>query len=252
MHQIKEKIVCIIQARTGSTRLPNKVLLPLEGKALLLRVVDRVLKSKYIDAVVVATTTNPNDQKIVDLVKDYKPDVFVSRGSEEDVLDRYYRAAKEFGADIVVRITSDNPMIDPDLIDRAVKEFLAQPALDYASNNIGVRTFPRGTDVEVVRFSTLERVWQTAKEPIDREHVTIHIKRFPEKFKTHSVQNKVDLSFHRWTVDEQADYELAKTIYSRLYPRKPNFRMSDILKLFDEDPDLIKINQHVEQQNKKL
>jgi spore coat polysaccharide biosynthesis protein SpsF len=245
------KIIAIIQARTGSTRLPNKVFLPLEGKAILLHVVDRVLQSKYIQEVIVATTTNPKDEKIVELFKNYRPNVFVTRGSEEDVLDRYYQAAKEYGAEIVVRITSDNPMIDPGVIDRVIKEFLDRPGLDYASTNIGQHTFPRGTDAEVVRFSTLEKVWQTATEPIDREHVTIHIKRFPEKFKTHGVRNEIDLSFHRWTVDEEADYKLAQEIYRRLYAKNPNFRIADVLKLFAEDPNLIKINQDIEQQNSK-
>ena len=248
---MKPKIICIIQARTGSTRLPNKIFLPLEGKPILLRVLDRVLESKFINTVVVATTTKPNDQKIVDLLSGYKSNVFVTRGSEEDVLDRYYEAAKQFKADVVVRITSDNPMIDPDLIDRVITEFLERPDLDYASTNIGKHTFPRGTDVEVVRFSTLEKLWKTTTEPIDREHVTIHFKRFPDNFKTHAVINDVDLSFHRWTVDEEADYELAKAIYSRLYSKKPHFRMADVLTLFKEDANLIKINQHVEQQNAK-
>jgi spore coat polysaccharide biosynthesis protein SpsF len=246
-----KKIVCIIQARTGSTRLPNKILKPLEGKLLLLRVIDRVLESKHISEVVVATTTNPNDEKIVETLKDYNSRVKVTRGSEEDVLDRYYQAAKEVRADIIVRITSDNPLIDPDVIDKTIQAVLDDETLQYASNNIGDHTYPRGLDVEVVTFPTLKYVWTTATEQIDREHVTIHIKRFPNQFKWKTITNKTDLSFHRWTVDEENDFELVSKICKRL-KNKPHFRMSDVLKLFEEDPELIKINEEVEQQNKKF
>lgn len=245
------KIVCIIQARSSSTRLPNKILLPLRGREILLRVIDRVLQTRLITDVVVATTTQPADQRIADLVAKNYSNVSVYRGSEEDVLDRYYQAAKEANADVVARITSDNPMTDPDLIDRAIREFQERPGLDYVSTTVGRHTFPRGIDAEVLPFSTLERLWKTTTEPIDREHVTIHMKRFPEKFKTRSLQNDVDLSFHRWTVDEPADYQLAVAVYDKLYPENPNFRIADIVKLFDENPDLAKMNAHVQQKNSK-
>lgn len=246
-----KKIVCIIQARTGSTRLPNKILLPLLGKPILLRVIDRVLESKHINQVVVATTTNPNDEKIVELLQSYNPRVSVTRGSEQDVLDRYYKAAKESEADIIVRITSDNPLIDPDVIDKIIEELLADPSLDFASNNITTHTYPRGLDVEVISFSALKKIWEITKEPIDREHVTIHIKRFPKKFKWKSVEQSEDLSSFRWTVDEQADYDLIKTIYERLLPEKPHFRMKDVLQLYEQDPALLTMNAHVEQKNPK-
>lgn len=249
-----QKIICIIQARTGSTRLPNKIFLPLQGKAMLLRVVDRVLQSKYIRQVIVATTVKENDQKIVDLFQDYNSKVKVTRGSEEDVLDRYYQAGRSVnlqGADAVVRITSDNPLIDPELIDQVIAEFLSDPELDYVSTNIGQHTFPRGTDVEVIKFSTLEQLWKTTTEPIDREHVTIHIKLFPAEFRTKGISNKEDWSHYRWTVDEKEDYELAKIIYERLLSENPQFRMADVVRLFKEDPELFKINRHIEQKNAK-
>jgi spore coat polysaccharide biosynthesis protein SpsF len=252
-HKLCSKnIVCIIQARMGSTRLPNKVLKPLCGKALLLRVVDRVLAAKYINNIVVATTTNPKDEAIVKLLHNYHPNVSVSRGSEEDVLDRYYKAAKAADADLVVRVTSDNPMIDPDVIDTVIKEFLEDPKLEYASNNIGKHTYPRGLDAEVITFATLEKLWRTTTEPIDREHVTIRIKRFPNEFKWKSIVNDKDLSFYRWTVDEDSDFKLATIIYERLHKKNPNFRMKDVLELFKNDPHLIKINAHVEQKNKQF
>ncbi|MDD5547610.1 MAG: glycosyltransferase family protein [Candidatus Pacebacteria bacterium] len=246
-----EKVICIIQARTGSTRLSNKIFLPLQGKPVLLRVIERVFQSKYISGVVVATTVNPNDEKIVELLKNYDSRVSVYRGSEEDVLDRYYQAAKGVGADIVVRITSDNPCVDPDVIDKIIGEVLADPELEYASNNIGEHTYPRGLDTEVIRFKTLEKLWKTTTEKIDREHVTIHLKRFPDNFKWKTVLNDIDLSSYRLTVDVDKDYELVKTIYDRLYPVNPKFRLEDIMDLFKKEPELIKINQDIEQQNAK-
>lgn len=243
-----KNIVCIIQARTGSTRLPNKILLPLSGKPMLLRVIDRVLESKHINNIVVATTTEPNDEKIVKLLKSYNPKVTVTRGSEKDVLDRYYQAAKESNADIIVRVTSDNPLIDPDIIDKVIEEFLSDSSLNFVSNNIKKHTYPRGLDVEVISFKTLEKLWRTTTESIDREHVTIHIKRFPDKFKWKSVENNEDLSSFRWTVDEKEDYELMKSLYEKL---KPGFRMKDVLQILKENPILLTINKNVEHKNPK-
>ncbi len=244
-------IVCIIQARSGSTRLPNKVFLQLQGKAILLRVIDRVLESKRINQIVVATTVKPNDEKIVDLVKNYNPKVSVTRGSEEDVLDRYYQAAKGVSADIVVRVTSDNPCLDPEVMDQAIELFLSDPKMDYVSNNIGEHTYPRGLDIEVIRFSTLESLWKTTTEPIDREHVTIHLKRFPDHYVWKTLKNSEDLSVYRFTVDEDVDYKLVEQVYNELFPQNPNFRLKDIIALMRNRPELAKINQQVEQQNKK-
>src|SRR3989344_785166 len=246
-----KKIGCIIQARTGSTRLPNKVLLDIAGKPMLLRVLDRVLESKLIEEIVLATTTNPNDDKIVDLAQSYNPKVKVFRGSEEDVLDRYYQAAKESHMDVVVRITADCPLTDPDVINRVIEEFLADPSLDFASTSITTHTYPRGTEVEAISFPVLKKLWETTTESIDREHVTIHIKRFPENFKWKSVEQEQDNSSLRWTVDEQADYELVNILYRKLLPRNPHFRMKDVLRLYEEDPSLLLVNQSIEQKNPK-
>ncbi|PIT92560.1 MAG: acylneuraminate cytidylyltransferase [Candidatus Harrisonbacteria bacterium CG10_big_fil_rev_8_21_14_0_10_42_17] len=244
-----KKTVCIIQARTGSTRLPLKVLIPLEGKPLLLRVLDRALEAKTLDHIIVATTTNENDQAIIDLVKDYNQKISAMRGSEEDVLDRYYQTAKKISADIIVRITSDNPLIDPDIIDGIVKEIQNNETLDYISNNIGKHTFPRGLDTEAIRFATLEHLWKTTTEPSDREHVTIHIKRFPESFKTKTFLNDVDYSNYRWTVDEEADFIFVSEIYKQLYSQKKQFRMEDVIAFLEKHPEIRKINEHIEQQN---
>ncbi len=240
-------IVCIIQARMGSTRLPGKVLLDLEGKAVLLRVIDRVLESKKINQIVIATTTNPNDQKIVDLVKNYNPRVSVFRGSEEDVLDRYYQAAKEAKADVIARITSDCSLIDSEVIDKVVNAFLEEKDADYSANVLGKRTYPRGLDVEVFSFKALEKIWQKARDEEDREHVTLYLRKNPNLFKCQNVTNDIDYSYHRWTLDEEADYKLIKIIYQELYHKNPNFKMREIIKLFEKNPELIKINQDVEQ-----
>lgn len=231
----------------GSTRLPGKILLKLEGKPVLLRVVDRVLESKKINQVVVATTTNPQDKKIVDLLKSYHPKVVVSRGPEEDVLGNYYQRAKEHGADIIVRITSDCPLIDSEVLDKVIDIFLKEKDLDYVSNVLGKRTYPRGLDVEVFSFKILKKMAQIATGKDDREHVTFYIRKNPGLFKCKNVVNDTDYSFHRWTLDEKDDYKLIKIIYQKLYPKKPNFKMKDVIKLFDKNPELIKINQEVEQ-----
>lgn len=241
------KIVCIIQARTGSRRLPGKILLDLAGKPVLWRVLERVLASKLIKQVVVATTSEPNDQKIVDLARAYGEGVAVFRGSTEDVLDRYYQAAKKFGAEAVVRITADCPLIDPEIIDKVIKAFLENKDIDLAANCLDKRTYPRGLDAEVFSFKALEKSWREAKEPPQREHVTPYLRNHPEIFKAVNVINETDLSFHRWTIDEEADYQLIKIIYDRLYAKKPQFRMKDVLELFQQEPKLITINQYVEQ-----
>lgn len=246
---MKLKVVCIIQARMGSTRLPGKVLLPLEGKAVILHDIDRVLAAKTIDAVVIATTTKSDDQKIVDTVAGYNPRVSVFRGSEEDVLDRYYKAAKEVQADVVIRITSDCPLIDPIIIDEVVTAFLRTPSIDYVANVLGEYTFPNGMDVEVVAFSILEQLWKKTTDPFDREHVTVYIKKYPEQFITKNIKHAIDYSFHRWTLDEEKDFQLISYIYKKLYAKNPLFTMEDILKLFDENPELISVNQDVQQKN---
>lgn len=247
--QQKPKVVCIIQTRMGSTRLPGKVLLPLAGRPVVLHDIDRVLRVPLIDEIVIATTTNAEDDVIEKIVRGYHPRVFVYRGSENDVLDRYYQAAKMRNADVVVRITSDCPLIDPDVTNATIQLFLNTRGLDYASNVLGLRTFPRGFDTEVVAMRTLAHIWNIAKDAEDREHVTIYIKKHPEEFKTKTYTNDRDLSFYRWTLDEQNDYKLLSAIYDRLYPTTPDFRMADVLRLFEENPQLITINQEVRQKN---
>jgi spore coat polysaccharide biosynthesis protein SpsF len=240
-------VVCIIQARMGSTRLPGKVLMDLEGKPVLHRVIDRVLDAETVSKIVIATTVHERDHVIVDAVEGYHPRVSSFRGSEEDVLDRYYRAAAEARADLVVRVTSDCPLIDPEIIDLVVSALLRDPSMDYASNVLGELTYPRGLDVQAIRFSTLEKIWKTATEPEDREHVTLYLRKHPERFRATKIQLSPNMHAHRWTLDEPRDYELLTKMYARLYPVNPKFRMRDALALVEREPELAAINADVEQ-----
>lgn len=253
---MKPKVVCVMQARMTSTRLPGKVLLDLAGKPVLVRDVERVRDCRLVDEVVVATSTMMQDDAIVDALAEHVPDAKVYRGSLDDVLDRFYQAAKEASADIVVRITSDCPLCEPELIDRVIQQLLDDPDLQYSSNvesaGQGVRSFPRGLDAEAFRFSALETAWQNATEQEEREHVTPHIRRRPQEFKSANIQSPVDYTHLRWTLDTPADYKLIRTIYARLYPQNPKFRMEDILALLEREPELATMNVEVQQKEVKI
>jgi len=234
-------IVAVIQARMGSTRLPGKVMEELAGRPMLVRVIDRTGRARTLDDVVVATTRRPEDDAVVKVCLERKRLFF--RGSEEDVLDRYYRAALMSGAEVVVRITSDCPLIGPDIIDRVVNEFLSAGA-DYVSNTLK-RTFPRGLDVEVFTFSALERAWEEDDNPSRREHVTQYIQHHPERFKLHNVANATDYSHMRWTVDTSEDIAFVRRIYD--YFRNDTFHWTEVLGLLRSHPDWLDINRHVRQ-----
>src|SRR5579871_1881320 len=193
--------VAIIQARMASTRLPGKVLADIGGRPMLARVIDRVRAASTIDDVLVATSTSRADDAIEVLCREHRIAVF--RGDENDVLDRYYRAAQATRADVVVRITADCPLHDPQVIDTVVSRF--DPSrFDYASNAVD-RTYPDGLDVEVFSFQALERAWREAQWASEREHVTAFIWKHPDRFRLHHVCQATDLSAARWTVDEPSD-----------------------------------------------
>jgi len=236
-------IVAIIQARMGSTRLPGKVLLDLAGAPVLARVVNRCRRAATLDDVVVATTTLPTDDPIVELCLAHNWQSF--RGQEDDVLDRYYHAALQYQAEVVVRITSDCPLIDPGIIDLMVKTFLEHGALDYAGNSLAPRTFPRGLDVEVFSFEALARAWRDDANPAWREHVTPYIYRQPEKFRLHAVTHDTDLSVMRWTVDTAEDLALVRKIYE--YFGHDGFSWREVVKLLEQYPEWLEINRHVAQ-----
>jgi spore coat polysaccharide biosynthesis protein SpsF len=236
------KIVAIVQARMGSSRLPRKVLKDLGGATVLDRVLNRLGRSWLIQESVVATTIEPADDAIVEHCERTGRKVF--RGSEQDVLDRYYQAAKYVNADVVVRITSDCPVIDPEVTDGTIRAFLDRHA-DYASNVL-VRTYPRGLDTEVMTVQALERAWRESNKPHQREHVTPYIYENPSEFKLHGIENDTDCSRHRWTVDTPEDLELLRAIYER-FGGRDDFGWREVLKLVESDPSLAEINRNIVQ-----
>lgn len=236
------KVVAIIQARMGSTRLPGKVLKDLEGETVLARVVTRLRCARLIDELLVATTDRPADDAIV--AECQRCSVPVSRGDQDDVLDRYFRAAQLVKAEVVVRITSDCPLIDPEITDKTIAAFL-EACPDYASNAM-VRTYPRGLDTEVMSAAALGRVWQEARKPYEREHVTPYFYEHPAEFKLLSVTGDADFSGHRWTVDTPQDLALVQSIYGR-FKGNPMFLWRDVLDLLEREPELVELNRSVRQ-----
>lgn len=236
------KVVAIIQARMGSTRLPGKVLKDLEGETVLARVVQRLRRARLIDELLIATTDRPADDAVVEECN--RCSVAVFRGDEDDVLDRYFRAAQLCRAGIVVRITSDCPLIDPEITDQTVGAFLdARP--DYASNAL-IRTYPRGLDTEVMTVEALEHTWRSATEAYQRAHVTPYIYQNPNSFEILPVTGEADYSHHRWTLDTPEDMELIREIYARVKDCN-NFSWRDVLRVLELEPELMEINRPVMQ-----
>lgn len=239
------KVVAITQARMTSTRLPGKVMKIVAGKSLLAHHVERVARAHTIDAVVVATTTNSTDDVIAAWCA--TEGVACHRGPEDDVLRRYVGAARAHRADVVVRVTSDCPLIDPEVIDRTVSRFIERAGeLDYASNRL-VQTYPRGLDTEVLSARALFDADREAVEPADREHVTLFVWRQPNRFRLLNVSSGGDYSQHRWTVDTPEDFELVRRMIEDLCPTNPEFGWRDCLACLDRNPDWFALNAHVRQ-----
>lgn len=235
------RTVAIVQARTGSNRLPGKVLMDLAGEPMVARVVRRLRRARALDDVWIATTTEPGDDALAALCMERGwPYV---RGTEQDVLDRYHETAHAAEADVIVRITSDCPLIDPDVVD-AVVEALDE-GIAYSSNIVPVRTFPRGLDTEAFRRSALEEAWAKADTPSDREHVTPFLWRQLKRFSHATVTAEADYSHHRWTVDTKEDYALVQRIYERFGDEAFGWRA--VLELLEEHPEWYELNAHVEQ-----
>ena len=225
----------------GSTRLKNKMVSPIMGKPLLAHVIKRVKEAKTIDSVIVATTVNPADKTIIRIAS--KCGVASFMGSEEDVLDRYYRAAKEFRVSTIIRVTGDCPLIDPHLIDIIVRRYL-EGDCDYVTNTMPL-TYPDGLDASAFSFKTLERAWREATLASEREHVTAYIRKNPDIFKIVNIASPVNLSHLRWSVDEERDLEFIRQVYAYLYKEEPMFYTEDVLHLLSEHPELLKINQGI-------
>jgi spore coat polysaccharide biosynthesis protein SpsF len=240
----RKKVGAIIQARMGSTRLPGKVMLKLGDKPILQHIVERLKLCQGIDEIVLAITVNSKDDILAELAVNNGIKFF--RGDEEDVLARYFYAAKENKLDIIARVTSDCPFVDPYLVDDLAGCFAGYPAIDYISNTLK-RTFPRGLDVEVFKFSALEKAFSSARLPYQREHVTPYIYEHRELFQLQNLENDCDLSGLRWTLDEKKDYEFIIEIYKRLYNKGRIFLTNDILMVLKEEPWLSDINSAVRQ-----
>jgi spore coat polysaccharide biosynthesis protein SpsF len=236
------KIVAIIQARMGSTRLPGKVLMDLGGETVLARVVGRLRRARRINEIVVATTRGIADDAIIQECHKLKVSSF--RGSENDVLDRYCGAARACQAGTVVRITSDSPVIDPQVVDETIEVFQCQRG-DYGSN-VFPRTYPRGLDAEVFTMTALEQAWRHAQAPYQREHVTPYFYEHPELFRLVSQHGRIDYSQHRWTVDTAEDLELLRAIYER-FANKDDFTWEEVIQLMKREPELSELNSRVVQ-----
>ncbi|WP_017186828.1 cytidylyltransferase domain-containing protein [Alkalibacillus haloalkaliphilus] len=238
------KIVAIIQARMGSTRLPGKVLKPVLDKPLLAYQICQLKHSQLIDQLVIATTTSNRDDAIVEFCKSHG--VQYERGSETDVLNRYEETAKKFNADVVVRLTSDCPLIDSTVVDSVIGHFLTNRAYDYVSNTIK-RTFPRGMDTEVFTYELLKEAEQNATLKREREHVTTYMTNLENKYNIGQYLAEQDYSDLRLTVDTIEDFQLVEKIIKAIRRQNGPFKLTDIIQLLQAHPDWILINSHVEQ-----
>lgn len=232
----------IIQARCGSTRFPNKVFADIDGHPLLWHVVDRLKYTNLINDIIVATTVNSNDDIIEEWCK--KESVYCFRGSEADVLERYYCASKAFPSDVIVRVTADDPFKEPRVIDEVIKKLLDEK-LDLSTNNFPP-SFPEGLDCEAFTFRVLELMEKSTCDPFEREHVTQYVYHNPQMFKVGNVSNDNQLSIYRWTIDNQEDYEMVNSIYEN---RDPNSKgillMDEILNILNAHPEISSINSKV-------
>lgn len=236
-------IVTVIQARISSSRLPGKVLLPLADRPLLLRLIERVRMANKCGAVVVATTYNHDDNPIEKIC--VKEGITCYRGHSEDLLDRHYQVGFKYDADAVVKIPSDVPLVDPMIIDKVIQVYLENVEIaDYVSN-LHPATYPDGNDVEVIGMEALQKAWQEATQPFEREHTTPFIWERPGQFRLINVEWESGLDYsmtHRWTIDYPEDYSFIKAVFEELYPRKNNFTIDDILDLLHYRPELMRLN----------
>jgi len=235
-------ILAILQARMSSSRLPGKVLEPILGRPLILRTVDRISRASMLDEIVLATSVDPSDDPLVEVAE--RAGVNVRRGSLDDVLSRYLQVAEEIQPSTIVRLTGDNPLTDPAVIDWVVAEHQRTGA-DYTSNTIQ-RTYPRGLDVEAISVDALRRIGLKATDAAEREHVTIGIYRRPNEFTLHQVVQAPDRSNMRWTVDVAGDLAFVRAVFGALYPTNPNFGQDDVIALLERYPALSRTESQAE------
>ena len=235
--------VGIIQARTGSSRLPGKIMMEIEGKTMLEHMIERVSKSKKLDKIVIATTTKEDDDVIVALAKKLNIDYF--RGSEDDVLDRYYNASKKFNANVIVRLCSDSPLLDGNIVDDVIEKYLSGN-YDFVGNLApSPRTYPDGLGVEVFSSELLADAQLNAKKPSEREHVTFYMWMQPEKFKIHRIDLEKDLSQFRFNLDYKEDYDLIKQVFQKFLPKNKFFKIGDVVSWLESNSEIFRINSHI-------
>lgn len=230
---------CIIQARMGSSRFPGKVLKKVDQNDLsILSTIKQIKNSKKIHNIIIATTTLSEDKKIINYLKKTKIDVEVFTGNPKNVLDRYYKCAKKFSCESIVRVTADCPLIDPKILDKGINIF-NKGSLDYVTNTFP-RTYPDGNETEIFSFEALTRAWKNAKLPSEKEHVTPYFRNYPNKFKIKNFTFKKDISNLRWTVDYPEDLKLVKLLISKINHRP--IHLEHILEILKLEPKLIEIN----------
>jgi spore coat polysaccharide biosynthesis protein SpsF len=242
----KTRVICVSQARMTSSRLPGKVMKEVLGQPLIYYHLSRLMCARLVDRLVVATTVNKTDDILADYAESLGISVF--RGDEQDVLGRYEGAVQAYGneAQIVVRVTSDCPLIDPEIVDGVIEAYLAgQPELDYIA--VDNSRFPRGLDVEVFRKGLLSKAAAAATDPAEREHVTPFIYRRPQQFSCDSYSIPENYGSNRWCVDEPADFELIRRILEAVYPINPTFTWRDCMAILDENPEWRVLNAVVQQ-----
>lgn len=238
------KVVATIEARMTSSRLPGKVLMPVSGKSMLGRLIERLRSISLISEIVLATTTNSTDDVLEKFAHDQGVSVF--RGSEYDVMARVIGAAESVGADVVVEITGDCPIIDPDIVSQVIQMFFSNPKADYVSN-AHIRSYPDGMDVQVFRLSTLKSSALLTSNPLDREHVTLHIRNNPETYPAVHLVAPPSLFWPELglTLDEQADYDFLEKIINKLEPENPLFSCREVIDLLAANPEWVTINKNV-------
>jgi len=243
LYKMADKIVIVVQARMSSSRLPGKVMLPILGESLLCRMTERLRMTRYKAQIVIATSEESGDDSIEKEAS--KIGVPCFRGSLNNLLDRHYQVAKQHNADIVLKIPSDCPLIDPKIIDQVLDFCFENPGQYDFVSNLHPATFPDGNDVEIMTMDCIERTWKEATRQLELEHTTHYIWENPEKFRIGNVVwntgNDYSMS-HRFTIDYQADYEFIKAVFEELYPAKPEFSCEDILELLGKRPDIYQIN----------
>lgn len=239
------KIVGILQARMGSTRLPGKVLADLCGRPMLAWIVGHLRQAQRLNQLVIATSDRPGDDPIARLAADSTVACF--RGHPTDCLDRYYQAAQTYGADVVVRLTADNPFVTGFFVDDTIAQFLAAaPPVDLLATSL-CRAFPVGLCVEVLPAAALARAWAECGDPVVREHVTTFLLQNPHRFRVAAPRHPARACGHlRWTVDEPADLAFARAVYARL-PNRAAFAWEDVAALIEREPELLAVNRHVVQ-----